>query len=87
MYEVILHPDVQEVYVNADKAFAKKIARCLQQLEQTPRSHPNIKALKGDYAGYYRYRIGDYRVIYSIDDEVVQVLVVAITHRSEVYKP
>ncbi|MCW5314420.1 hypothetical protein GTQ43_11560 [Nostoc sp. KVJ3] len=29
-----------------DKTFAKKIARCLQQLEQTPRSHPNIKALK-----------------------------------------
>ncbi|MDZ8068264.1 MAG: type II toxin-antitoxin system RelE/ParE family toxin [Nostoc sp. DedQUE08] len=87
MYEVILHPDVQEVYVNADKALAKKIARCLQQLEQTPRSHPNIKALKGDYTGYYRYRIGDYRVIYSIDDEVVQVLVVAIAHRSEVYKP
>ncbi|MCC5614071.1 type II toxin-antitoxin system RelE/ParE family toxin [Nostoc sp. CHAB 5836] len=52
------------VYVNADKAVAKKIARCLQQLEQTPQSHPNIKALKGDYAGYYRYRIGDYRVIY-----------------------
>ncbi|MEH2113453.1 type II toxin-antitoxin system RelE family toxin [Nostoc sp.] len=46
MYEVILHPDVQEVYVNADKTLAKKIARCLQQLEQTPRSHPNIKALK-----------------------------------------
>jgi mRNA interferase RelE/StbE len=64
MYEVILHPDVQEVYVNADKAFAKKIARCLQQLEQTPRSHPNIKALKGDYAGYYRYRIGyDHSVV------------------------
>jgi hypothetical protein len=34
---------------------AKKIARCLQQLEKTPRSHPNVKALKGDYAGYYRY--------------------------------
>lgn len=38
--------------------------RCLQKLEQTPRFHPNIKALKGEYAGYYRYRIGDYRVIY-----------------------
>ncbi|MEG4015561.1 MULTISPECIES: type II toxin-antitoxin system RelE family toxin [unclassified Microcoleus] len=45
--------------------------------EQTPRLHPNIKALKGDYAGYYRYRIGDCRVIYSIDDEVVQVFVMA----------
>lgn len=87
MYEVLLHPDAQKVYVNADKALAKKVARCLQQLEQTPRTHPNIKALTGDYAGYYRYRIGDYRVIYSVDDERVQVLVVVIAHRSEAYNP
>ncbi|MBW4667992.1 MAG: type II toxin-antitoxin system RelE/ParE family toxin [Cyanomargarita calcarea GSE-NOS-MK-12-04C] len=78
MYEVLLHPDAQQVYVNANKALAKKIARCLEHLEQTPRSHPNIKALKGDYTGYYRYRIGDYRVI--------QVFVVAIAHRSEAYE-
>jgi mRNA interferase RelE/StbE len=87
MYEVLLHPDAQKVYVNADHALAKKIARCLQQIEQTPRSHPNIKALKANYAGYYRYRIGDYRIIYSIDDERLQVFVVAITHRSEAYEP
>ncbi|PZD72890.1 Toxin RelE [Acaryochloris thomasi RCC1774] len=87
MYEVALHPDAQKVYLKADKALAKKIARCLQQLEQTPRSHPNIKALRGDYAGCYRYRIGDYRVVYSIDDGQVLVLVVAIAHRSEAYKP
>ena len=86
MYEVLLHPDAQTVYVDADKALAKKIARCLQQLEQTPRSHPNIKALKGEYAGYYRYRIGDYRVIYSINDELTQVLVVAIAHCGEAYE-
>ncbi|MEG3977945.1 type II toxin-antitoxin system RelE/ParE family toxin [Microcoleus sp. herbarium8] len=49
--------------------------------------HPNIKALKGDFVGYYRYGIGDYRVIYSIDDEVVQVFVMAIAHRSEAYEP
>ncbi|MDM3844307.1 MAG: type II toxin-antitoxin system RelE/ParE family toxin [Aphanizomenon gracile PMC644.10] len=30
--------------------------------------------------------MGDYRVIYSIEDEVVQVFVVAIAHRSEVYE-
>ncbi len=87
MYEVRLHPDAQKVYVNADKALAKKIARCLQQLEQNPQSHPNIKALKGDYAGYYRYRIGDYRIIYSIEAERALVFIVAIAHRSEVYEP
>ena len=86
MYEVLLHPDAQKVYANAPKSLAKKIARCLQQLEQNPRSHPNIKALKGDLAGYYRYRIGDYRVVYSIEDQVIQVFVVVIAHRSDVYK-
>jgi mRNA interferase RelE/StbE len=85
MYEILLHPDAQKVYLNADRPLAKKIARCLQQLEQTPRLHPNIKALKGDYAGYYRYRIGDYRVIYSIENEIVQVFVIAIAHRGEAY--
>ena len=38
-------------------------------LKTDPRSHPNIKQLKGDLAGYYRYRVGDYRVVYDIDDE------------------
>ena len=85
MYEVLLHPDAQKVYAKADKALAKKIARCLEQLERDPRSHPNIKALKGNYSGYYRYRLGNYRVIYSIDDNVVQVLVVAIAHRGKAY--
>ncbi|KAB8314947.1 type II toxin-antitoxin system RelE/ParE family toxin [Tolypothrix campylonemoides VB511288] len=85
MYEVILYPDAQEFYATADKALAKKIARCLEQLEQNPRLHPNIKPLKGNYSGYYRYRIGDYRVIYSIDDEGMQVLVETIAHRSQVY--
>lgn len=78
MYEVLLHPDAEKVYADADKVLARKIARCLQQLEQTPRSHPNIKALKGNYAGYYRYRVGDYRVVYSIEEEKVQVFVIAI---------
>ncbi|MFM7580065.1 MAG: type II toxin-antitoxin system RelE family toxin [Microcystaceae cyanobacterium] len=52
MYEVVLHPNAQEFYLRADKALAKKIARCLEQLEQNPRFHPNIKVLKGDLAGY-----------------------------------
>ena len=51
MYEVLLHPDSQKVYAKADKALAKKISRCSQQLEQDPRSHPNIKVLKGEYLG------------------------------------
>jgi mRNA interferase RelE/StbE len=86
MYEIVLSDEAQKVYASADQALAKKIARCFAQLEQTPRSHPNIKPLKGSLSGYYRYRIGDYRLIYSVDDEANQVLVVTIAHRREVYE-
>ena len=86
MYSVVLSDEAQQIYASADQSLAKKIARCFEQLEQTPRLHPNIKALKGDLVGYYRYRIGDYRVIYLVDDESNQVLVVAIAHRREAYE-
>ncbi len=86
MYEVVLSAQAQKIYASADQALAKKLARCFEQLEQSPRYHPNIKPLKGDFAGYYRYRIGDYRVIYLVDDETNQVLVNTIAHRREVYE-
>ncbi|MDB9494417.1 type II toxin-antitoxin system RelE/ParE family toxin [Spirulina major CS-329] len=85
MYDVLLSQKAQKVYLKADKALAKKLARCLQQLEQDPRSHPNIKPLTGEFSGCYRYRLGNYRVIYSINDQQVQVLVLAISHRSKAY--
>jgi mRNA interferase RelE/StbE len=86
MYEFVLSTEAQKIYASADQALAKKIARCFEQLEQSPRYHPNIKPLKGDLAGYYRYRIGDYRVIYQVDDEANQVLVSTIVHRREAYE-
>jgi len=86
MYEVVLSAEAQKIYASADLALAKKIARCFKQLEQSPRYHPNIKPLKGDLAGYYRDRIGDYRVIYQVDDETNQVLVSTIVHRREAYE-
>jgi mRNA interferase RelE/StbE len=59
MYEVVLSAEAQKIYASADLALAKKIARCFEQLEQSLHYHPNIKPLKGDWAGYYRDRIGD----------------------------
>ena len=36
--------------------------------------------------GYYRLRVGDYRVVYAIEHAVLLVLVVRIGHRREVYR-
>jgi len=43
-------------------------------------------ALTGDLTGLWRYRVGDYRIVASIEDDRFVVLVVAIGHRREVYR-
>lgn len=42
--------------------------------------------LKGGRAGLWRYRVGDYRVICQIRDDVLVVLALAVGHRREVYR-
>ncbi len=42
--------------------------------------------LTGDLKGLWRYRIGDYRIVASIEDNRCVVLVVAIGHRREIYR-
>ncbi len=43
-------------------------------------------ALTGDRKGLWRYRVGDYRIVASIEDHRFVVLVVAVGHRREVYR-
>ena len=43
------------------------------------------KALKGNYAGAWRYRVGNYRIITEIQDEKVIIIVLNIGHRRDVY--
>ncbi|MFA6273264.1 MAG: type II toxin-antitoxin system RelE/ParE family toxin [Candidatus Paceibacterota bacterium] len=43
-------------------------------------------ALGANWKGFYKFRVGDYRVIYKIDWSKKIVLVVAIGHRSKIYK-
>jgi mRNA interferase RelE/StbE len=86
MFEVILSPEAQDFFAVADRPLARKLARCFMQLEQDPRRHNNIKRLTGKFSDKFRYRIGDWRVLYRIDDANARVLVLAIAHRREVYE-
>jgi mRNA interferase RelE/StbE len=85
MFNVSLAPEAEKFYVQAHRPLAKKLARCFEQLERNPLEHPNVKRLTGPLAGYWRYRVGDYRVIYRIDPNNKKVFVLKIAHRSEAY--
>ena len=69
MYKVILKKKAREFYTKANQSLAKKLANCFEVLEKTPRHHPNITSLKGKLKGLFRYRVGNYRVIYEINDK------------------
>ena len=87
MYEVELSPEADEFYRNADPPLARKLARCFRQLEADPRRHNNIKRLSGkEFVGCLRFRLGDWRVIFEIDERMNRVQVLSIAHRREVYE-
>ncbi len=85
-YRVLLTNKAQKAWNNSDKILKKKLAKCFNILQENPRNHPQIKSLQGSLSGKYRFRVGDYRVIYTIDDDQIIVLILLIEHRSKIYR-
>lgn len=55
------------------------------QLKSNPFYGNNIKKLKGKFEGYYRYRIGSYRLFYLIKNEKVLVAIIDLKYRQNAY--
>ena len=70
-----------------DRLVSKRITRFLQERVATlgdPRQMG--KALQGGFGDFWSYRVGDYRILCEIHDDRLVVLVIAIGHRSEIYR-
>ena len=61
-----------------------RIIQTIERLTDNPRPE-GIKKLTG-YREYYRIRVGNYRIIYTIMDEQLIVLVIRVAHRKNVYR-
>ena len=83
-YKVVYLDQVEEDLKKLDKSTAKKI---LIRIETYLVTNPKTlgKPLKGEFQGYWRYRWGDYRVIYKISEREVLILVLRISNRKDVY--
>jgi mRNA interferase RelE/StbE len=82
-YRVILSKSVQKELERLPDNIASRILMRLAGLETNPRP-ADVKKLKGRDA--WRIRVGDYRVIYEIHDRILQIIVVNVGHRREVYR-
>ena len=71
-----------------DKSTAKRITGFLRERVATLEDPRSIgEALKGPRLGaYWKYRVGDHRIVCDIQDEAISILVIRIGHRREVYR-
>ncbi len=76
----------QKIKKNIDKKIYDKIVNIVYpQLRSNPFYGTNIKKLKGNFEGYYRYRMGSYRLFYLIENEKIIVVVTDFKHRKDSY--
>ncbi|MBC8256856.1 MAG: type II toxin-antitoxin system RelE/ParE family toxin [Candidatus Marinimicrobia bacterium] len=64
----------------------ENIKRILTKVSELSLNSKLGKQLKGPFSGYYRIRVGVYRIIYSIEKKILQVHILRVGHRSKVYK-
>ena len=82
-YRVILPKSVQKELDRLPDDVVKRILARLVELGNDPRPS-DVKKLKGRSA--WRIRVSDYRVIYEIHDRELEVLVITVGHRREIYR-
>lgn len=80
-YKITYKKSVIKDLKKIDKTDLKRlIAKIEKELTKKPGSYP---ALKGEFAGLRKLRVGNYRIIYAILDK--EVLILRVGHRKEVY--
>jgi mRNA interferase RelE/StbE len=66
------------------KTDQKRIAKKIESLAKGP-PEPAKTKMKGDNP-FHRMRVGDYRIIYEIQNKILMILILKIGHRKEVYR-
>ena len=67
------------------KGISARILKKLKEIERLDNPRDSGKALVGNLAGLWSYRVGDYRIICKINDNELIILVINIKKRSEAY--
>jgi len=82
-YSIKYTPAATRQIKRLNKAIQIRLKPKIMKLAENPRP-PGYKKLQG-IDNHYRIRVGDYRVIYEIDDNVLLVLIVKVGPRRDVY--
>ena len=83
-YTVDISTSAAKSIAKIEKKTRLRVIGAIELLAVDPRP-PGVKLLRGGEHGRWRARVGDYRIIYTIADDRLIVLVLRVAHRREVY--
>jgi len=83
-HQVEIAPAAQRDVTRLPPEMVRKVDAAMLELERTPRPHGCTK-LEGS-EDEYRVRVGDYRILYVIDDKAKRVTIARVRHRRDAYR-
>lgn len=85
MYTVKISKQIQK-FLSSHPHLRKSLVERIEFLKYNPRDwRLGIKALEW-FTDYFRIKIGKYRVVYSVNDELIEVLLIKMGNRDDIYK-
>ncbi|MDR2138587.1 MAG: type II toxin-antitoxin system RelE/ParE family toxin [Tannerella sp.] len=84
MYKVVFRNSAEKDLEKVNSIYLVSVSLHIKKLSENPRPSGSVK-LTGS-TNTYRIRVGVYRIIYTIEDEILTVEVIKIDHRKSVYK-
>lgn len=86
MYRIEFARKAAKFYKRVDAVTVRRLNSIFKRLEENPFSLPNMKHLQAELSGSYRIRMGNIRIVYSINDIDKIVYIEVIGFRGDVYK-
>lgn len=82
---VVFTDNAEKQFLKLDKPIQKQIQKFILKLQTLENPRERGKSLVGNLIGFWRYRVGDYRLLCRIIDKELIISVVEIGHRREIY--
>jgi mRNA interferase RelE/StbE len=88
MWKIEFLPEAAREVDKLDRQHAKRILKFLNERVSKLHDPRTVgAALKGSrFGGYWKYRVGDYRIISKIEEDQLIILVVRVAHRRQAYR-
>ncbi|MBE8949218.1 MAG: type II toxin-antitoxin system RelE/ParE family toxin [Quinella sp. 3Q1] len=86
-YSVEFKPSARKKMDKLDAPVRRRITQWIaKNLEGCENPRAKGRLLEGEWEGYWRYRVGDYRLIADIQDDKIIIMIINVDKRNDIYK-